>query len=165
MENVIQRCDGFNHQKMAHRRSLRRGNFALAHKPQFGEKFDRIFTGATGYALYPFLTRHRLQGHRHQRAQPFLLHRGVNGHKAYGGFVIRIDIQTPNRDQISLFVHHHLVMRHRVPGIPFGAFGLVQRFTQHLPAKLVVTLQLFFCLRYSKVIHSRILSCCPRPHR
>ncbi len=165
MENIVQRRNGLNHQKVAHRRGLRRGDFPLAHKTELGEKFDRIFTGTTGYAFDPFLTRHRLQSHRHQRAQPFLLHGRVYGHKAYGSFIIRIDIQTPYRNQIPLFVHHHLVMRHRVPGIPFGAFWLVQWFTQHLPAKLVVTLQFFLCLRYSKVIHSRILSCCPRPYR
>ena len=68
MQNIIQSGDGLNHQKMANRRGGWRGDFSLINKPQLGEKLHRVFTGATGHALNAFLTRHRLQGHRHQRS-------------------------------------------------------------------------------------------------
>ena len=68
MQNVIQSGDRFYHQKMANRRGGWRGDLPLIDKPQLGEKLHRVFAGATGHALNTFLTRHRLQGHRHQRA-------------------------------------------------------------------------------------------------
>ena len=125
MKNVVQRGDGFDHQKMTNRRGLRGGDFPLIHKTELGKKLHGIFAGATGDALNAFLTGHGLQGHRHERAQPFILYGRVNRHKANRRFVIGVDIQTPDGDEVTLFVHHHLVMGHRVPGVALGAFRLM----------------------------------------
>ena len=140
VQNIVQRRDRFNHQKMTDRRGGRGSDLPLIDKAKLGEKLHRIFAGATGDPLHPFLTRYRLQGHRHQRPQPFILYGGMNGHKANGGFIFRIDIQSADGNQIALFIHHHLMMRHRIPGVAFRSFWLMQRLTQHLPAELVVAL-------------------------
>ena len=58
VENIIQRGDGFNHQKVANRRGLRGRNFPLINKTEFGEELNGIFAGATGHALNAFLTGH-----------------------------------------------------------------------------------------------------------
>ncbi len=92
MQNIIQRSDGFDHQKVANRGGLRRGDFALVYKTQLGKELDRIFTRATGDALHALLTGNRLQRHRHQRTEAFILYAGVHRHKANGGFIIGIDI-------------------------------------------------------------------------
>ncbi|CAH0191733.1 hypothetical protein SRABI106_01331 [Rahnella aquatilis] len=92
MQNIIQRFDGFYHQEVANRRCLRRGDFALIHKAQFGKEIHGIFAGATDHSFHPFLTRHRLQGHRDQRSQPFVLYIWINRQKADRGFIIGIDI-------------------------------------------------------------------------
>ena len=125
---------------MANRRGGWRGDFSLINKPQLGEKLHRVFTGATGHALNAFLARYRLQGHRHQRSQPFVLHVRMNGHKANGRFIVGINIQSAYRYQITLLVDDHLVMRHRIPRVAFRTFWLMQGLTQHFPAKLIVTL-------------------------
>jgi len=51
----------------------------------------------------------------------------VHRHKANRAFVIGIDIKPTGRDDIALFINHHLVMRHGVPGVALGALRLVQR--------------------------------------
>ena len=140
MQNVIERGNRFDHQKVADWRSLRRGDFALIDKPQLGEEFDCVFPRATGHSFDPFLTRDGLQRHRHQRSQPLLLHGGIDSHETDGSLIIGIDVQPPDGNQIALFIHHHLVVRHRVPGITLGTLRLMQRLAQHFPAKLIVTL-------------------------
>ena len=92
VQNIVQRRDRFDHQKMTDRRGGRGGDLTLIDKSELGEKFHRIFARAAGNPLNPFLTRDGLQGHRHQRTQPFILHRGMHSHKADGGFILRIDI-------------------------------------------------------------------------
>ena len=92
MQNIIQRRHGFDHQEMAHRCGLRGSDFALIDKTQFCEELYRIFTCATGHPLHTFLTRDRLQRHRHQRAEPFILYGGVDGHKTDRSLIISIDI-------------------------------------------------------------------------
>lgn len=82
MENIVQRSDGFDHQKVTNRRGLRGGDFPLVNKTEFGEEFDGVFAGATGDALNPFLTGDGLKGHRHQGAEAFILHGRMNRHKA-----------------------------------------------------------------------------------
>jgi hypothetical protein len=101
------------------------GDFTLIHKTELGEELHGIFAGATGDALNAFLTGDGLQGHRHQRPQTFVLHGGMNRHKANRRFVIGVDIQTPDGDEVALFIHHHLMMRHRIPGVAFRAFWLM----------------------------------------
>jgi len=150
---------------VAQRGGLRRGDLALIDKTQLGEKLDGVLAGATGHALDAFLTGHGLQRHRHQRAEAFILHVGVHRHKADGGFIIGIDIQPAHGHRFAAFIHHHLVMRQRIPGVPLGAFRLMQGFTQHFPAKLIVAFQLFFRLGYAKMIHRWTLSCCQGPRR
>ncbi len=140
MQNIVQWGHRFNHQKMAHRRGLRGGNFPLVHEAQLGEKRHGIFTCATGYALHAFLSGDRFQRHGDQCPQTFVLHFRMDSHKTNRRFVIGVDVQSPNSDQLSLFIHHHLMVRHRVPGVSLGAFRLMQRLTQHFPAKLVVFL-------------------------
>ncbi|MNP23925.1 hypothetical protein D3C76_1166550 [compost metagenome] len=125
MQNIIQRGDGFDHQKMANRRGLRGGDFALVYKTQLGKELHRIFTRATGDALHALLTGNGLQRHRHQRAETFVLYAGMDRHKADGGFIIGIDIQPPDGDKVALFIHHHLVMCHGVPGVAFRPFRLM----------------------------------------
>ncbi|MNZ74787.1 hypothetical protein D3C78_932470 [compost metagenome] len=92
MQNVIEGGDRFDHQEMPYRRGLWRGDFAFVDESQLGEKLDRIFASTTGDALYTLLTGNGLQRHRHQRAQPFVLHGGVNCHKADGGFIVGVDV-------------------------------------------------------------------------
>ena len=125
MQNVIQRGDGFDHQKVANRRGLRGSNFALVNKTELGKELDGVFTGATGDALNAFLTGDGLQRHRHQGTEPFILHGRVNRHKANRGFIVGIDIQSPNGDEVTLFIHHHLMVRHRIPGVTFRPFRLM----------------------------------------
>ena len=82
MENIVQRGDGFDHQKVTNRRSLRGGDFPLIHETKLGKELNGIFAGATGDALDPFLTGNGFQRHSHQRSKAFVLHGGMNGHKA-----------------------------------------------------------------------------------
>ncbi|GAB3422691.1 hypothetical protein GCM10027361_43410 [Erwinia aphidicola] len=62
----------------------------------------------------------------------------MNGEEADSGFVIGIDIEAANGNRVAVFIHHHLMMRQRIPGVTLGPQRLVQRLTQHLPAELVV---------------------------
>ena len=65
MQNIVQRGDGFDHQKMTNRGGLRGCDFTLIHKTEFSEEFHGIFAGATGDALNAFLAGDGFQGHRH----------------------------------------------------------------------------------------------------
>lgn len=117
MQNIVEGGDRFDHQKVADWRGLRRGDFTLINKTELGEELHGVFAGATGHALYPFLTRDGLRGHRHQRSQPLVLNGGMYCHKPDGGLVISIDIQTSDSDRVALFIDHHLMVRHGVPGV------------------------------------------------
>ena len=157
MQDIIERNHRLDHQKVAYRRRLRRGNLALIDVAELGEESDRIFTGTAGYPLRAFLTRYRLQGHGHQRTQPFPLHRRMNSHEADSGLIIGVDVETANGDRISLLINHHLMMRQGIPGVTFRPLRLTQRFTQHLPAELIIDIQLFRRLWHAKVIHVMFL--------
>ncbi|CQQ58247.1 Uncharacterised protein [Salmonella enterica subsp. enterica serovar Typhimurium str. DT104] len=65
MQDIIQRCYRFNHQKMADWRGCGRSNLPLIDKPEFGKELNRIFARTAGDALNAFLAGNRLQGHRH----------------------------------------------------------------------------------------------------
>ncbi|MNE45841.1 hypothetical protein D3C80_1401490 [compost metagenome] len=149
MQNIVQRRHRFNHQEVADRGGLRRGDLALINKAKLGKERHRIFTGATHYPFYPFLACHGFQRHRHQRAEAFVLHRRVDRHKADRRFVVGIDIQPPYSDNFTALIHHHLMVRHGVVGILFRTHRLVQWLAQHFPTKLVIILQLLFCYGYS----------------
>ncbi len=91
VQNIVQRRDRFNHQKMTDRRGGRGSDLPWFTKPSLA-KNSTASSRALQVTRFTFLTRYRLQGHRHQRPQPFILHRGMNGHKANGGFIFRIDM-------------------------------------------------------------------------
>lgn len=61
VQNIVQRRDRFDHQKMTDRRGGRGGDLTLIDKSELGEKFHRIFARAAGNPLNPFLTRDGLE--------------------------------------------------------------------------------------------------------